>query len=579
MRVRKNAALLTTQEWERYLNAVVTLKHTFPAGSSYSIYDQFVAIHMGVFSLRFGSGVQGGVDGAHGGPGFLPWHREYLRRYEMALASVDPAVTLPYWNWGLGDDAETMDLFVDDKMGPRGLAGVISSGYFSELPSAENPLGWEIHSTLRPFNSGLSRFGGSGAAQLPQAEAVFETLEQPQFSSFRPALEGGAGLSVPSGGMHNGVHGWVGGDMAQMTSPNDPIFFMHHAQIDRLWAIWQQTHQGGTFYNDSAINVGQGHGLNDYMWPWDAAASETGPAGSAFMDLLPTEAGNDLVTPEDVLDTEALGYVYDGPQSLFEFATTGQNITHDWASVSLINAMAEPPAVLTSMQTTAGGNTAAVRMQDLQAASFQVKVEEETSSDPETNHVAEDIGYFAAGPGPLFNGSGVIIGEVGKLRLGQPSRNQWEIITLTRQYIDPVVIAQVNSFDGHQPCHIRLRGVDIGSFELRIEEWTNQDGAHVHEDISYLVLEKGTHRLRNGTLVQAGTQDVDHTWATVGISGFTDVPVLLTQCQTFNGSDPVVTRNQDITPADFAVKLQEQESLNAGGHVPETIGFVALQSL
>ncbi|NIW60101.1 MAG: tyrosinase family protein, partial [Nitrospinaceae bacterium] len=46
----------------RYLNAVVTLKHTFPAGSSYSIYDQFVAIHMGVFSLRFGSGVQGGVD-------------------------------------------------------------------------------------------------------------------------------------------------------------------------------------------------------------------------------------------------------------------------------------------------------------------------------------------------------------------------------------------------------------------------------------------------------------------------------------------------------------------------------------
>jgi tyrosinase len=43
-----------------------------------------------------------------------------------------------------------------------------------------------------------------------------------------------------------GVHGaghWVGGGPSQMqdfhSSPNDPIFFLHHAMVDRVWAIWQ----------------------------------------------------------------------------------------------------------------------------------------------------------------------------------------------------------------------------------------------------------------------------------------------------------------------------------------------------
>ena len=121
MRIRKNAAFLTDDEWARYCNAVVTLKHTFPGGSNVSIYDQFVAIHVCVWGLRFSTtGPAAGVDGAHGQPGFLPWHREYLRRYEAALATVDPSVSLPYWNWGLGSESETTDLFEDDRMGQRG---------------------------------------------------------------------------------------------------------------------------------------------------------------------------------------------------------------------------------------------------------------------------------------------------------------------------------------------------------------------------------------------------------------------------------------------------------------------------
>jgi tyrosinase len=38
------------------------------------------------------------------------------------------------------------------------------------------------------------------------------------------------------------VHNAVGGTMSSASSPKDPIFFLHHANIDRLWAEWQTTH-------------------------------------------------------------------------------------------------------------------------------------------------------------------------------------------------------------------------------------------------------------------------------------------------------------------------------------------------
>ena len=46
-------------------------------------------------------------------------------------------------------------------------------------------------------------------------------------------------VSTPGSQLHNRVHLYIGGNMAPMTSPNDPVFFLHHCFIDEVWDDWQ----------------------------------------------------------------------------------------------------------------------------------------------------------------------------------------------------------------------------------------------------------------------------------------------------------------------------------------------------
>ena len=43
--------------------------------------------------------------------------------------------------------------------------------------------------------------------------------------------------------LHNPPHGWIGGNMASGFSPDDPMFFLHHANVDRLWSLQQGEHK------------------------------------------------------------------------------------------------------------------------------------------------------------------------------------------------------------------------------------------------------------------------------------------------------------------------------------------------
>ena len=103
-------------------------------------------------------------------------------------------------------------------------------------------------------------------------------LERPNYHWFWRWLEEGSRT-------HNSMHGWIGGTLGNPRfSPMDPIFLLNHANVDRLWAKWQDDrHSGAEYYPAEENWKGQptrapneserapiplGHKLRDSMWPW-----------------------------------------------------------------------------------------------------------------------------------------------------------------------------------------------------------------------------------------------------------------------------------------------------------------------
>lgn len=102
--------------------------------------------------------------------------------------------------------------------------------------------------------------------------------------------------------IHNGIHNWIGGAIGSMTSPGfaafDPIFWLHHAQIDRIFALWQAL-------NPSNYIVPQSNTVGSYY-------EAVGTVDSNTSELAPfhSDAANTMFTPERVRDISSLGYTY-----------------------------------------------------------------------------------------------------------------------------------------------------------------------------------------------------------------------------------------------------------------------------
>jgi hypothetical protein len=277
MNIRKNQASLDPTEKAAFVRAVLALKAN-------GTYDTFVQEHLDAFLMRQ-------HDPAHHGPGFLPWHREYLRRFERALQSVDPTVTLPYWDWS-ADNTSAASLWNDDFMGGNGGGDDqrVSTG-----PFAFSTGRWTINVRDPGVTANFLQRALGRRGSLPSQQAIQKikdvtpydsepwNLTASRTRSFRQALEEGP---------HHSAHQWVGGSMMAMSSPNDPVFWLHHCNVDRLWAEWRLQHGSEPYLPASGTaGVVRGHGLDDRMPPWDWE--------------------HNAPTPQRVLDHLNLGYMYD----------------------------------------------------------------------------------------------------------------------------------------------------------------------------------------------------------------------------------------------------------------------------
>lgn len=177
---------------------------------------------------------------------------------------------------------------------------------------------------------------------------------------------------------------------------------------------------------------------------------------------------------------------------------------------------------------------------------------------------------------PPISPDGNAIGEYGTLNLNQ----KWQTVSLDDAYINPVVIVSDPTLKGSDPATIRLRNVTQNTFQISLQEPNYKDGTHTNESVSYLVMEAGDWELTDGTRISAGIQNstrlTPQGFNKVDLTGFESAPTVLSQVQTFNGGDWVTTRTTGQTSSGFKLAMQEEESLNQGGHAQETIGWLAV---
>ena len=170
--------------------------------------------------------------------------------------------------------------------------------------------------------------------------------------------------------------------------------------------------------------------------------------------------------------------------------------------------------------------------------------------------------------------------ESGILEVGETDVNgDWKQITFNKLFKDPVVVTNPLNFDVAQPGVIRIRNVNASGFEIRSQAWDYLGETQVIGRAGYLVMERGSHTLDNGTQVEAGQIDTNLTgsFGKVKFSKpFSVAPVVITGVASVNENSAVVTRVKRVTGSSFYVGMQEEEA-NTQQHATETIAYIAWQ--
>jgi tyrosinase len=200
---------------------------------------------------------------------FLPWHRMYLRQFEKIIGHLigKPQWRLPYWDY-TSDDESTWELPPE----------------FTAPANPEvNPLfvGGRINTKLdkghRDYRAALDAraFTGDGPGAISFGSGRID----------KPQQFGNAHTGQLENLPHNVVHRVIGGLMGNpFTAAFEPIFWLHHANIDRLWQVWL------------------------------AQRDRTNPIEKAWLDTsfdFPDPSSRLPMKVRDVLDPESLGYNYD----------------------------------------------------------------------------------------------------------------------------------------------------------------------------------------------------------------------------------------------------------------------------
>lgn len=175
---------------------------------------------------------------------FFTWHRQQIFEVEQAMQEIDPLISIPYWNSSI-DQSISSPLWDENFMGQFNTA-------------------WNLNRNQ----------GATGALPTPEELSTVQSISS--FQEYSNAVERGP--------VHEGAHRWTGGIMSGRASPRDPIFYLHHTFIDKIWQDWQENFNSSAFISTSMIRYDGTYNFNGQQLP--------------------------LVNPNDIVESRSLGVFY-----------------------------------------------------------------------------------------------------------------------------------------------------------------------------------------------------------------------------------------------------------------------------
>ena len=184
--IRKNYQEMTQSERDALVDAFYQLRNGADLVNDLATYhnNNFSAIH---FNLP--NNPESDV--------FLAWHRRQIFELEQAMQDINANISIPFWDW-------TTDNSVNSDLWDQNFLGQFDSD-------------WNLNRNL-------------GGGQLPTSSDVNSLQSISNWLDYSNTFERGI--------VHVGAHVWTGGIMSGGASPRDPVFYLHHGMVDKLWQDW-----------------------------------------------------------------------------------------------------------------------------------------------------------------------------------------------------------------------------------------------------------------------------------------------------------------------------------------------------
>ncbi|MEK6300842.1 MAG: tyrosinase family protein [Acidobacteriota bacterium] len=234
----------------------------------------------------------------HGGPEFLPWHRELVNRFEIMLRQVDSRLSLHYWDFNKDPAPLFTSSFMGSGSGAAGNPWLVAGFYDPDAGTSGHPEDRDaVSGTPADPPTDISRNLSSGAL-LPIGDlspgSAFgiicpaipinndaDIISPVDYADFRIRLEC----------VHNFAHGHIGGTLNDAhISFRDPIVFLVHSNVDRLFARWQTDPAHTDRLEPITVYGSESAAMNVNVEPWSSGIGE-------FHDIRPWSAPENMGEP------------------------------------------------------------------------------------------------------------------------------------------------------------------------------------------------------------------------------------------------------------------------------------------